>query len=350
MFLDEQIITYLGNKRKLLNLIINTANPKDKICLDLFSGSGIVARGFKESGCKKIITNDLEEYSKIINTCYLTNIEQFPEEEYLYYYNLIINSPKIEGFITELYSPKDTNNIQKNERCFYTHENAIILDTYLNVIHNECPEHLKPFFLAPLMSEASIHVNTSGVFKGFYKNALGIGQWGGQGKNALTRICGTIELKKPVFSSHSCEKEILTLDTTKMTKDITCDIAYLDPPYNQHPYGSNYFMLNLITTYKRPEKISTVSGIPTDWNRSDFNKKVGAAQALEKTLEHIQANEYIISYNNEGFISYDEMINILSKYGEVGVITEDYPTFRGCRNLSNRPLHTKEYLFYVKNT
>ena len=199
------------------------------------------------------------------------------------------------------------------------------------------------------MSEASIHVNTSGVFKGFYKNTSGIGQWGGQGKNALSRICGTIELKKPVFSSKECEKEILTLDTTKITDDIVCDIAYLDPPYNQHPYGSNYFMLNLIATYKKPEKISTVSGIPTDWNRSDFNKKAIAAKALEKTLQHIKANEYIISYNNEGFISYDEMINILSKYGEVGVITEDYPTFRGCRNLNSRALHTKEYLFCVKN-
>lgn len=179
MYLDEQIITYLGNKRKLINLIISATNPKDKVCLDLFSGSGIVARAFKENQCKKIITNDLEDYSKIINTCYLTNESDFPKDEYNYYYNLIINAKKIEGFITKLYSPTNTNDIKKGERCFYTHENAIILDTYLSVIHNNCPENIKPFFLAPLMSEASIHANTSGVFKGFYKDINGIGQWGG---------------------------------------------------------------------------------------------------------------------------------------------------------------------------
>ena len=30
-------------------------------------------------------------------------------------------------------------------------------------------DELKKFFLAPLITQASIHVNTSGVFKGFYK-------------------------------------------------------------------------------------------------------------------------------------------------------------------------------------
>lgn len=348
MYLDEQIITYLGNKRKLLNLIVSATAPKDKVCLDLFSGSGIVARAFKQSGCKKIIANDLEEYSKIINTCYLTNITDFPQQEYDYYYNIIMNAPLIEGFITKLYSPKNTNDIKPGERCFYTHENAVILDSYLTIIHNQCPENIKPFFLAPLLSEASIHANTSGVFKGFYKNTSGIGQWGGQGKNALGRICGNIELKKPIFSTFNCDKEILQLDATKITEDIVCDVAYLDPPYNQHPYGSNYFMLNLIATYQEPEKISNVSGIPTNWNRSNFNKKAAAKEALKQSLEKIKAKEYVISYNNEGFISYDEMINILGAYGEVGVITEEYPTFRGCRNLNERAIHTQEYLFCVK--
>ena len=34
MYLDEQIITYLGNKRKLLSLIEKATEPKNKICLD----------------------------------------------------------------------------------------------------------------------------------------------------------------------------------------------------------------------------------------------------------------------------------------------------------------------------
>ena len=348
MYVDEQLITYLGNKRKLLPLIIQAANPKGKSCLDLFSGSGVISRAFKENGCKEIIANDLELYSQIINKCYLTNQEDFPEEEYNYYYNLIINSQLKEGFFCELYAPKDSNNIQPGERCFYTRENALILDTYLDIIFNKCPIKLRHFFLAPLMSEASIHANTSGVFKGFYKNYNGIGQWGGQGKNALERICGKITLKKPIFSSHSCNATILNIDATKNKELINCDLAYLDPPYNQHPYGSNYFMLNLIATNSKPENISQVSGIPKNWNRSDFNKKAKALTALENSLKNINAKEYIISYNNEGFISYEEMISLLEQYGEVGIITEDYPTFRGCRNLNSRNIHVKEYLFKVR--
>ena len=177
---------------------------------------------------------------------------------------------------------------------------------------------------------------------------MGIGQWGGEGKNALNRICGTITLRKPVLANNNCEVEILQQDATKLDKIITCDVAYLDPPYNQHPYGSNYFMLNLIATNKKPEKISTVSGIPNNWNRSDFNKKQVALEALKSSLNGVKANEYYISYNNEGFISYEDMIELLGRYGEVGVITEDYPTFRGCRNLKDRPTHVKEYIFKVK--
>ena len=348
MYTDEQLITYLGNKRKLLPLILQTTQPEDKVCLDLFSGSGVVARGFKNNKSKKVISNDLELYSMIINKCYLTNKEDFPDEEYDYYYNLIINSNAHEGFFCELYAPKDSENIQSGERCFYTRENALILDTYLNAIFTICPENIRHFFLAPLMSEASIHANTSGVFKGFYKNYSGIGQWGGQGRNALERIRGKITLKKPILSDHSCPSIILNEDATKIKEKIFCDVAYLDPPYNQHPYGSNYFMLNLIATYQRPEKISEVSGIPKDWNRSDFNKKAKALEALKNSLINVDAKEYVISYNNEGFISYDEMYDLLKDYGEVGIITEDYPTFRGCRNLNNRSIHVKEYLFNVK--
>lgn len=348
MYLDEQLITYLGNKRKLLGLICQAVQPKDKICFDVFSGSGVVSRAFKEAGCKKIIVNDLENYAHIINECYLTNKEDFPEEEYNYYFQKIVNAAPTKGIFSRLYAPQDTENIQKGERCFYTTENALLLDTYISIIYDIVPQYLQCYFLAPLMSEASIHANTSGVFKGFYKNKAGIGQWGGQGKNALNRICGEIKLLPPIFSSNSCELEILQEDACSFSKMIECDVAYLDPPYNQHPYGSNYFMLNIIADYKEPQNISKVSGIPNDWNRSDFNKKKLAATALEKTLSKITANRLIVSYNNEGFISYESMIELLSPYGEVGVITEEYPTFRGCRNLSNRDIHTTEYLFCVE--
>ena len=77
----------------------------------------------------------------------------------------------------------------------------MLIDTYRALIDEWVTEEgLKKFFLAPLITEASIHVNTSGVFKGFYKDKrTGIGCFGASGKNALKRILGRIELKAPVF-------------------------------------------------------------------------------------------------------------------------------------------------------
>ena len=94
---------------------------------------------------------------------------------------------------------------------------------------------MKKFFLAPLITEASIHVNTSGVFKGFYKDKnTGIGCFGASGKDALTRILGKIELKKPVFSNFESELEIFQKDAVELAGELQkLDIAYLDPPYNQ---------------------------------------------------------------------------------------------------------------------
>src|ERR1019366_7638156 len=62
------------------------------------------------------------------------------------------------------------------------------------------------------------------------------------------------------------------------------DVAYFDPPYNQHPYGSNYFMLNLLLSYEEPRETSRVSGIPTSWQRSDYNVRSKALARLSELI------------------------------------------------------------------
>ncbi|MDR1470865.1 MAG: DNA adenine methylase, partial [Spirochaetaceae bacterium] len=146
------------------------------------------------------------------------------------------------------------NNINVEDRVFYTVRNAMYIDTIRQLIDN-VPENYKKYFLAPLLSEASIHANTSGVFKGFYKNReTGIGQFGGLNQDALFRITGDIVLPFPIFSNFETDVLIYNGDSNDIIKELPdVDIAYLDPPYNQHPYGSNYFILNLILDYKYPE-------------------------------------------------------------------------------------------------
>lgn len=359
-FLTTQIITYLGNKRSLIDKIEDEVksvqknlNKEKLICADLFSGSGIVARMLKKYA-SKIIVNDLENYSYVINACYLTNKEEYPKKLCNELRNEIISSSlnkKIPGIITETYAPKDDNKIEKGERVFYTHRNALLIDTYRNLIDKIVQEeNLKRFFLAPLITEASIHVNTSGVFKGFYKDKnTGIGCFGAGGKNALTRILGEVKLKEPVFSNFNSELEIFTKDAVLLSKEIkNADIVYIDPPYNQHPYGSNYFMLNLILKNKLDVPISPVSGITQGWNRSAFNKPYLALKSMEEIISSLDSKYILISYNSEGFISFEEMTDMLKKYGELKTSKIKYNTFRGSRNLKNRNIHVSEYLFVLK--
>lgn len=359
-FLTTQIITYLGNKRALIKniedevLSIAKECSKEKlICADLFAGSGIVARMMKKHS-EKLIVNDLEKYSALINSCYLCNKKDYPETVCAEFRSEIknrCNKQKIEGIISKNYAPQNDNNIMPGERVFYTHENALLLDTYRVLIDEVVKDaNLKKFFLAPLVTEASIHVNTSGVFKGFYKDKnTGIGCFGAAGKNALKRIFGPIELKEPVFSNFSSDLQVFQKDSVALAAELkNVDIAYLDPPYNQHPYGSNYFMLNLIIKNKLDTDVSKVSGITQDWNRSVFNKPYSALQSMEKIIAALDAKYVIVSYNSEGFISFDQMSEMLKKYGKVKTVQIKYNTFRGSRNLRERDIHVSEYLFVLK--
>jgi adenine-specific DNA-methyltransferase len=358
-YLTEQIITYIGNKRSLLQFItkgiqiVQKRLNKNKLNIfDVFSGSGIVARHFKQYS-KLLLVNDLEKYSKITNECYLSNKDEINISQLKkMYYDLLKNItsiPLTDGIITKLYSPEDDNNIKTDERVFYTRRNAMYIDTMRSLIEGINNDY-KKYFLAPLLSEASVHSNTSGVFKGFYKNKeTGIGQFGGSNSDALFRIKGEIVLPFPLFSNFSCESIVFNGDSNEIIKEAQeVDLAYLDPPYNQHPYGSNYFMLNLILENKYPENMSKVSGIPANWNRSSYNKKQFALNSITELVSKIKAKYVLISFNSEGFITPDEMKNMLQKIGKVEILETTYNTFRGCRNLANRDIHVKEYLYLLE--
>lgn len=356
-FLQEQIITYLGNKRRLLDFIGQAVKQvrtrlggRTLRCFDAFAGSGIVSRYLKQHA-HQLFTNDLEEYSRVLNSCYLANSDtvqaaRLPElhAELL---QRIAQHPT-PGLIADQYAPQNDDNIQPGERVFYTRQNAVYLDTARRLI-GQLPQEVQHFFLAPLLCEASIHTNTAGIFKGFYKDRDGVGKFGGRGANALQRILAPIRLPLPVFSRFDCEHHVMQMDATAAAASLPeLDLTYLDPPYNQHPYGSNYFMLNLLLKYEQPARISRVSGIPADWNRSPYNKRQQVQQALNNLLAAIPARFILISYNSEGFISRPEMQALLARHGKVQLMQTDYATFRGCRNLRARALSVKEYLYLLE--
>jgi len=360
-YLSKQLITYLGNKRALLHHIgaaverVKRRLRKERIrCFDVFSGSGVVSRLLKAHS-SLLVSNDLEDYAAVTSRCFLTNRSQLDLPllaEVVDDLNRRVVADELPaGFIEEMYAPQDERRITEHDRVFYTRDNARRIDVYRQLI-DAVPGELRDYLLAPLLSEASIHANTAGVFKGFYKNrATKVGQFGGSGADALVRIKGKIELDVPVLSNFECPSEVLQMDAIAAAQAAPAvDLAYLDPPYNQHPYGSNYFMLNLIARYQRPAAVSRVSGIPEDWNRSGYNVRSESLPLMRSLIERIDAPFLLVSFNNEGFIKPAEMRELLDSVGRVEVLELPYNAFRGSRSFENRPLHVTEHLFLVERS
>ncbi|MFM1768411.1 MAG: hypothetical protein RJA22_940 [Verrucomicrobiota bacterium] len=358
-YLTSQILTYLGNKRALLPFlgdalaVIKARLGRPRLrCLDLFSGSGIVARYLKRHA-ELLLANDLEAYSRTCNQCYLANASyvDFPAlQDLANHLRQRLRRQLRPGFLAELYAPADPRRIQPGERCFYTRRNAMFLDTARQEIAR-LPAPLQPFLLAPLLARASIHANTAGVFKGFYKNARGLGQFGGSGRDALPRILGNIDLDLPVLSRFECDHAVHQEDANTLVRRLPdLDLAYLDPPYNQHPYGSNYFMLNLLVEYRRPERLSRTSGIPADWRRSPYNRRAEAEPALLDLVDHCPARFILLSYNSEGFLPQPRLVAALRRRGRLQVLQRPYQAFRGSRNLHGRPLRVTEFLYLLERS
>lgn len=359
-FFHSHLITYIGNKRRLLHFLyqgfssIRDRIGKNKLVVfDGFAGSGAVARLLKAFACE-LHVNDLEDYSETINRAYLTNLSDIDSEKLSNYISwLNINKLKTSsrklGFIEKNYAPKNDNSIHIGERVFYTNTNARIIDNIRHLI-NEIPEPYKTLSLASLLIKASVHTNTSGVFKGFHKRN-GIGHFGGQGENALSRIKREITLDTPIFSEFECDVSVYKQDINTLIRSSKLpefDLVYYDPPYNQHPYGSNYFMLNLINRGKEQDIQDGVSGIVKDWNRSAYNKKNTAEDAMECLLRDTRSRFIAISYNDEGIIPIENFERILSRYGKWEVLQQDYNTYRGSRNLSGRNMKVKELLWILE--
>lgn len=359
-FFSSHLITYIGNKRRLLPFLyksfleIKKRLGKERlIILDGFAGSGSSARLLK-AFASELHVNDLEDYSETVNKAYLTNksdVDLKKLEEYINWLNknkLNLKS-KEPGFIEKNYAPKNDNDIKNGERVFYTNINAKIIDNIRRLI-DEIPEPYKSLCLASLITRASVNNNTSGVFKGFHKKD-GVGHFGGKGENALVRIKQEISLDVPIFSDFECKVYVHKQDTNKLVKDEKLpifDLVYYDPPYNQHPYGSNYFMLNIINEGKAREIQDGVSGISKDWNKSVYNKRNVAEQAMDKLLSETKAKFIAISYNDEGIIPIESFKSILSKYGKWELMEQDYNTYRGSRNLRDRSIKVKELLWVLE--
>jgi len=363
-YLYHQLIPYIGNKRKLLPLIaeaIRQTGLQRGSFLDIFAGSGVVSRLAKTLGFA-VIDNDWEPYAYELNKAYigcnapprfakLGGVDQVFET---------LNAlPAIEGYITKYYCPMDDNNPNPDEeRMFYTRENGMKIDAMREKIaeweaDGLLTEEERAFLLASFVYAASYVSNTSGVFKAFHHG------WGGDTRTALYRILSKIRLNPPITYDNGLRNTTYKEDAQKLVNQVHASITYLDPPYNQHPYGSNYHLLNTIVLWDKPEinrsihvngRFVNKSAIRTDWRkerRSPYNYHATAEEAFRKLIHTLDTQFILVSYSSEGIIPLSRLVEILAERGAISVVKQRYKRYRvSSQRYSYKP-HTLEYVLSV---
>ena len=363
-FLKTQIITYMGNKRKLLSAIddvvvqIKTDLKMDHLTIgDGFSGSGIVSRLMKKHA-STLYTNDIAGYSETLNKCYLASPNKTKLREIQKYIDTanesIINvTEPSPAWISKHWAPK-SDTVLSGERAYYTSDNSKRIDIIRNYIET-IPKSYQHFLLAPLLVESSIHNNTNGQFAAYFKGGNNIGAFGGKGKVDIKRITKPIQLNMPIFHSNSCNVKISKLGTNDWVKTLPhVDLVYYDPPYNKHPYNIYYFLLDIINNWDMTNPIpDTYRGQPKNWVKSDYNSLKYAETAMNNLIKMTNSTYILLSYNNGGIIPLETIDSILETYGEVYRIPVVHKTYNKLKGLSNYKRKTdyknvKEFLWLLK--
>tara|TARA_B100001063_G_C16773638_1_gene563412 strand:- start:2637 stop:3806 length:1170 start_codon:yes stop_codon:yes gene_type:complete len=361
-YLTTQIITYMGNKRKILNninkvldIIEQRENGRQLTMADGFSGSGIVARLLK-TRASKLYVNDSAGYSKTLNQCYLSS----PNKSMMKKIKLLIQEAnkladnnklnQNDKWISKHWAPQ--GNIKENDRVFFTENNANRIDIIRNFIQKQ-PIKYQPYLLAPLIVQASIHNNTNGQFTAFYKDG-NKGAFGGSKAIDINRITKPIAINIPTILNNDCQVHISQDDTNNWINNIPhVDVLYIDPPYNKHPYSIYYFLLDIINNWDKNIDIpTTYRGQPKNWCKSNYNSLNKAEQTFNDLIKNAKAKYIILSYNDEGIIPLKNIETILNNYGNVEKIPIQHNVYNRLRGIAKykrqkNEKNVKEFLWIL---
>jgi len=335
------MIKYLGSKRPLIPWILATIKvhfPMATSVLDLFSGTSRVGAALKSEGYQ-VFANDHNLFAYHLAHCYVeTNLEDLPRDlpKIIDHLNLL---PGKAGFFTENYA--------LNARFFHPN-NGERIDAIRNEIDSlDIDQKTRSVLLVSLMEAADRVDSTCGIQMAYLK------QWA---KRALTPL--TLRMPKLLAKSPHGECKAFFLEAALAAQKINCEVAYLDPPYNQHSYRGNYHIWETLVLNDQPELYGRAKKrVDCQSVKSSFNSKRSFYQSLRDVLEKLNTKNIVLSFNDEGFISRAEIEDLLSNFGPVITAEMDYKRYVGAQigiyNFSGekvgsvKKLHNKEFLYVV---
>jgi len=331
-------MNYIGSKFKLSKFIKSeiekiVGEMKDKVFCDLFAGTGAIARSFKTES-KKIIANDIEFYSYVLNQNYIGNHEEIEWREFIDELNSLKG---VEGFIYKNYCSGSGSG-----RQYFSDENGKRIDAIRQKIESwkndrRINENQYFFLLTSLLENADAVANTASVYGAYLKHL----------KKSAQK---TLTLKPAFFGLNDATHEVFNEDANSLINRIKGDVLYLDPPYNARQYGANYHLLNTIAKYDDFTP-NGKTGL-RNYERSLYCQKNEVATVFENLIKNADFKYIFLSYNNEGLMSKSEVEKILKKYGKYDLATTEYQRFKADKteNRNHKATETLEYLHVLEKS
>lgn len=345
---------FIGSKERLLptiEKIVRNQFPEGSTVGDLFCGTANVAACLKQMGYRVIANDNLFFCTVIAQAALLiseeptfrglqnvttepTSLLSFSYDNILGYLN---NLTPIKGFIYSNYSTEGTRN-QENKRNYFTGTNAAKIDAIRVQIEEWYTNHdityeEKCLLITDLLNATVAVSNTAGTYGYFLKR---IDQ----------RALKELTLMRSRIIPGRTDHLVFNKDANELAGEVRLDIAYLDPPYNWRQYAAYYHILETIAKYDSPPLFGRSGLRPWDGQRSRYSYRNDAHNALSEIISKINAQAILISYNADGLIAHEKIMQILAGIGSPEVETVLLPRYISALGGSDN--HTvKERLYYV---
>jgi adenine-specific DNA-methyltransferase len=337
------MIKYIGSKRALLARIleaIGAAAPAGATVLDLFSGTARVGHALKAAG-HRVVANDHNAYAHCLATCYVqADAERWAEVAGRCLADLG-RLPGRAGWFTHTYC--------EESRYFHPANGERIEAIREGIAALSAGPELHAILLTALMEAADRVDSTAGIQMAYMK------RWAPRALNPL-------ELRLPALlprpAAGPCEARCDEAEATAAAVD--CDLAYLDPPYNQHSYLGNYHVWETLVRWDRPE-VYGIARKRTDCRtrRSAFNGKSSIGPALARTVAALRCPVIVLSFNDEGHLTRQAVLDILGARRHLRVLEIPYGRYVGAKIGIHNPkgekvgtvgrLTNTEYLFVASD-
>ncbi len=337
----QPVIKYLGSKRRLVPALTEMAVASGAVtALDLFTGTTRVAQALKRLGIHTTAV-DSSRAAHVLAQCYVaTDPNQTPSflsevSDAVAFLNGLEGCP---GYVTETFC---------ESARFFRPENGARIDAIRDAIdagYSGTP--LWPVLMTSLLEAADRVDSTTGVQMAYLK------QWASRAHRPLElRIPELVSGPGRAVQGDACE---LVTDTKTPDSLTPVDLAYLDPPYNQHRYESNYHVWETLVAWDAPTHYGIACKredlrLPT--GRSPFNSRRTMPEALAGVIAAVRADTVILSYNNESWLSLDELVEMCASRGHVEVVAFDSARYVGARiGIHNQKGRKVGTVSHVRNT